>query len=248
MMLNDEQIWEDEDPIDCAGYDSDYSIMFPIDLDELFEEAAKVVVLTQNGSTSILQRRLGVGYSRAIRIIDQLEAAGIIGPFEGSRPRQVFVSDLNELYHVLRLYLPDYHERVTEPIKPPAISHEQKTVERATVMKDYDSSSKEYSNSVKAMNGCLGALGNILAYSMVIYLLLCTAPAIIMILLLWWIIAWILGLIFPGKEFFPIEKIWDSVSQWVNEHLNVDLGIAAFIAGIILLISSIFGEGSSNKD
>jgi hypothetical protein len=71
---------------------------------------------------------------------------------------------------------------------------------------------------------------------------------IIMILLFWWIIAWILGLMFPGKEFFPIKKIWDSASRWAKEKLNVDLGSAAFAAGIILLLTAIFGGGSSKKD
>jgi S-DNA-T family DNA segregation ATPase FtsK/SpoIIIE len=54
------------------------------DRDALFEEAARIVVMHQQGSTSLLQRRLKIGYNRAGRIIDQLEQAGIVGPFEGS--------------------------------------------------------------------------------------------------------------------------------------------------------------------
>lgn len=61
--------------------------------DELFEDAAKVIVQTQQGSTSLLQRKLKLGYNRAGRIIDQLEAAGIVGPFEGSKARQVLIPD-----------------------------------------------------------------------------------------------------------------------------------------------------------
>ncbi|NLA48690.1 MAG: DNA translocase FtsK, partial [Bacteroidales bacterium] len=57
--------------------------------DELFEEAARLVVQHQQGSTSLIQRKLSVGYNRAGRIIDQLEAAGIVGPFEGSKAREV---------------------------------------------------------------------------------------------------------------------------------------------------------------
>lgn len=63
------------------------------DRDVLFEEAARVVVIHQQGSASLLQRKLKLGYNRAGRIVDQLEAAGIIGPFEGSKARQVLVPD-----------------------------------------------------------------------------------------------------------------------------------------------------------
>ena len=57
----------------------------------MFEEAARVVVQTQQGSTSLIQRKLKLGYNRAGRIVDQLEAAGILGPFEGSKARRVLV-------------------------------------------------------------------------------------------------------------------------------------------------------------
>jgi S-DNA-T family DNA segregation ATPase FtsK/SpoIIIE len=61
--------------------------------DGLFDEAAKLVVLHQQGSTSLIQRKFSIGYNRAGRIIDQLEAAGIVGPFEGSKARQVLIPD-----------------------------------------------------------------------------------------------------------------------------------------------------------
>ena len=67
--------------------------------DSMFEEAARIVVIHQQGSASLLQRKLKLGYNRAGRLIDQLEDAGIIGPFEGSKARQVLVQDemhLNE--------------------------------------------------------------------------------------------------------------------------------------------------------
>ena len=73
-------------------------------LDERFEEAAKLVVMTQRGSTSDLQRRLGMGYAKAGRVMDQLEAAGIVGPQEGSKPRQVLVSSLDELDQIIAAY------------------------------------------------------------------------------------------------------------------------------------------------
>ena len=63
------------------------------DRDTMFEDAARVVVMHQSGSTSLIQRKLKLGYNRAGRIIDQLEAAGIVGPFEGSKARQVLIPD-----------------------------------------------------------------------------------------------------------------------------------------------------------
>ncbi|TSA38998.1 MAG: DNA translocase FtsK [Porphyromonadaceae bacterium] len=66
-------------------------------LDELFEEAARLVVTTQQGSTSSIQRKFSIGYNRAGRIMDQLEAAGVVGPVDGSKPRQVYYHDLYTL-------------------------------------------------------------------------------------------------------------------------------------------------------
>jgi len=77
----------------------------PSQRDELFEEAAHVIVAAQQGSTSLLQRKLKLGYNRAGRIIDQLEAAGIVGPFEGSKAREVKIATeaaLEQFLHDLR--------------------------------------------------------------------------------------------------------------------------------------------------
>lgn len=71
------------------------------DRDKLFREAAEVLVIAQQGSASLLQRKLKLGYNRAGRLIDQLEAAGIVGPFEGSKARQVLVADIAALDQLL---------------------------------------------------------------------------------------------------------------------------------------------------
>lgn len=72
------------------------------DLDPLFEEAAKVVVRHQQGSVSLLQRRLKLGYARAARIVDQLEEAGIVGPNDGSKAREVIIENDEQLEVILR--------------------------------------------------------------------------------------------------------------------------------------------------
>jgi S-DNA-T family DNA segregation ATPase FtsK/SpoIIIE len=72
------------------------------DIDPLFEEAARLIVSHQQGSTSLIQRKLKLGYNRAGRLIDQLEAAGIVGSFEGSKAREVLITDEHSLEMILR--------------------------------------------------------------------------------------------------------------------------------------------------
>ncbi len=72
------------------------------DRDELFDDAARTLVQHQQGSASLLQRKMKIGYNRAGRLIDQMEEAGIIGPFEGSKARQVLISDLDSLEQFLK--------------------------------------------------------------------------------------------------------------------------------------------------
>lgn len=71
------------------------------DRDPLFDEAARLIVLHQQGSTSLIQRKLKLGYNRAGRIVDQLEAAGVVGPFEGSKAREVLIQDEASLERLL---------------------------------------------------------------------------------------------------------------------------------------------------
>jgi S-DNA-T family DNA segregation ATPase FtsK/SpoIIIE len=84
--------------------DSDSGVL-DVDLrkrDPMFDEAARLVVQHQQGSTSLIQRKLSIGYNRAGRIIDQLEAAGVVGPFEGSKARDVLCSDFIALEQILK--------------------------------------------------------------------------------------------------------------------------------------------------
>ena len=70
-------------------------------LDPLFEEAARIIVTLRSGFASLIQRRLSIGYDRAVRIMDQLEKAGIVGVAQGSKPREVKIQDENCLENLL---------------------------------------------------------------------------------------------------------------------------------------------------
>jgi S-DNA-T family DNA segregation ATPase FtsK/SpoIIIE len=73
------------------------------DIDPMFADAARIVVTHQQGSASLLQRKLKLGYNRAGRIVDQLEGYGIIGPFQGSKAREVIYSDIEALEEFLKV-------------------------------------------------------------------------------------------------------------------------------------------------
>ena len=87
---------EDDSVTDMENFDPNAN-------DELFDKAARLIVEYQQGSTSLLQRKFSVGYNRAGRLIDQLEAAGIVGPYEGSKARQVLIKDIMTLEQILNM-------------------------------------------------------------------------------------------------------------------------------------------------
>lgn len=92
------------DAFHLPEYSGEESSLMDVDLserDSLFEDAARVIVIAQQGSASLLQRKLKLGYNRAGRLIDQLEAAGVVGPFEGSKARQVLIQDEMSLEQLL---------------------------------------------------------------------------------------------------------------------------------------------------
>lgn len=94
------------DPGDAEGGDGESAPMVDMkNLDSMFEEAARLAVMQQGLSTSMLQRKLQLGFARAGRIVDQLEAAGIVGPQQGSKPREALVSDLASLQNILDAYM-----------------------------------------------------------------------------------------------------------------------------------------------
>jgi len=88
------EIEDDASGVDTENFDPDSK-------DELFDKAARLIVEYQQGSTSLIQRKFSIGYNRAGRLIDQLEASGIVGPYEGSKARQVLIKDLNTLEQIL---------------------------------------------------------------------------------------------------------------------------------------------------
>jgi len=85
----------DDKDLEASGFDAG-------DRDSLFEDAAKLIVSAQVGSTSFIQRRMKLGYNRAGRLMDQLESAGIVGPSQGSKPREVLYKSDAELYDFLQ--------------------------------------------------------------------------------------------------------------------------------------------------
>lgn len=89
------------EPTTDEGGDTGRSSLEVHNIDPLFEEAARAIVISQQGSTSMIQRRFSIGYNRAGRLMDQMEKAGIVGAAQGSKPREVLIQDENSLETML---------------------------------------------------------------------------------------------------------------------------------------------------
>jgi nitrate reductase NapE component len=133
-----------------------------------------------------------------------------------------------------------------EPVKKPVVKESTPTV---TASKTSYTEKLEYAESVQAMNGCLRTVGEIIVYTYFILLAMCLAPLIIVVLGAWWFVAWILGLIFPGKEFFPIRKVWKKSREWAHDKLHIDLEkvlggavLAFLLATVIDAIGKLFSS------
>lgn len=102
------------------------------------------------------------------------------------------------------------------------------------------------SPSVEAGDGCLAVIAKIF----VVLLIIAVLPVLIPLLLFWWFFAWIFGHIFPGKEFFPIKRIYNSVSKWFERNLGESLGdylVMAVLAIIAFVLIDTIGSLFSNK-
>ena len=254
---NYDDLDESDDDIDVDADDDDYCLDYsssiPLGLDAHFEEAAKLVVLSQRARTSDLQRKIGMGYLEAGRVMDQLEAAGIVGPQNGSGPRQVLVRNLNELNLVLGIIFPGYQSTVLESAGsssacsgPSGYDYSRTISSRPETPKTATSPSWN-----STANGSLGYCIKVFSYVMLILTLIILSPLFIFGVLAWWIVALILGLFFPSKDFFPIKKVWTAIADWFKKHMDIDLGTAVIIAALVVLascvidgISSLFGDSS----
>jgi len=104
------------------------------DIDPLFEEAARLIVIHQQGSTSLIQRKFSIGYNRSGRLMDQLYAAGIVGPTQGSKPREVYVRDEYQLEQILSSirngdYIPGFFCSLSNDLKQEIRNNYAETIE-----------------------------------------------------------------------------------------------------------------------
>jgi S-DNA-T family DNA segregation ATPase FtsK/SpoIIIE len=99
------QPFELPEPVAEDGGESGASNVDLLNLDPMFEDAARLIVASQSGSTSLIQRKYSIGYNRAGRLMDQLEKAGVVGQAHGSKPREVLIQDelsLEQLFASLK--------------------------------------------------------------------------------------------------------------------------------------------------
>ncbi len=101
-LLKVSELHDDFQTMEEYGENDSSSEFANLELDVLFEEAARLIVVHQQGSTSLIQRKFSIGYNRADRLMEQLEATGIVGSSRGSKPREIFINDEDELEAVLK--------------------------------------------------------------------------------------------------------------------------------------------------
>ncbi len=218
--------------------------------DSLFDEAARLVVRYQQASTSFLQRKLNISYNRASRILDQLVVAGFIAPQQRLGSRKVLIVKLDETKEDNVAQCPGQRSYETGIERRNEQRSEENPSSIAFPQKNPRASDKpQYADSVNAMNGCFKWVINVFVYSFLIVLTMCLSPLIIFVLLIWWIVAWVLGLLYPGKEFMPLGKVWNSSKQWTYEKLGIDLEqvlggavLAMIFSAIIGLLTNIFSR------
>ena len=99
----------------------------------------------------------------------------------------------------------------------------------------------EYSDSVNAMNGCLIGCADLLGMICGWLLIIILAPYVGLLFLIWWIVAWILGLIFPGREFFPIKRIWAWMCGWVKRYTGLELESVLLLTALFLFAGAAIG-------
>ena len=211
-------------------------------MDPVFEDAAEFAILSQSITSDDLRSRFGLGLSRAEIVIGQLEAAGVIEKADEQGRHKSSFSSVEDLENKIGGPLRDEEtlEYEDDDFDDLPEEHDIEASEQVT-----KSSNPQYSDSVNAMNGCLGYVGQVMSYTCIILLFILLAPVIIFVLLVWWIIAWMLGLIFPGKEFFPIKKIYHSVSPWFKRTFGLSLEDAAIASILVVAIGAIL-DGVSN--
>ena len=94
----------------------------------------------------------------------------------------------------------------------------------------------EYSESVNAMDGCLAGCLRFFWQVSACVLIIMLAPCVGILFLFWWPIAWILGLVFPGREFFPIKRIWAGTCGWIKRNIGVELESFLLITALSLFV------------
>ena len=93
----------------------------------------------------------------------------------------------------------------------------------------------KYSESVFAMNGCLVGCLHLLGQMFACILIIALAPYVGILFLIWWPIAWILGLVFPGREFFPVKRIWIGMCSWVKRNTGLNLESVLLLIALFLI-------------